>query len=158
MTKIGRKDELRIAAVLYLVGTLTQSLSPTFSTIILGRVIYGLGIGTAMHVAPLYIAETAPNDLRGKLVSLKEAAIVAGIIVGYLAGAALGGQISTLSINGLESWRTMFLTALPFELAMCFGAFVVAPESPRWPFDRSQEAQESLVQCQGAKSRGKTTG
>jgi len=44
--------------------------------------VYGLGIGTAMHVAPLYIAETAPDNLRGKLVSYKEAAIVAGIILG----------------------------------------------------------------------------
>lgn len=39
-----------------------------------------------MHVAPLFIAETSPNNLRGKLVSYKEAAIVAGIVLGYAGG------------------------------------------------------------------------
>lgn len=149
--ELGRKDELKIATVLYLVGTLTQSLSPTFATIIIGRIIYGLGIGTAMHVAPLYIAETAPNNLRGKLVSLKEAAIVAGIIAGYLAGAALGGQSPSFNLAGMESWRTMFLTALPLELAMAVGAFGAASESPRWLAlrQRSEDAVAALMQCQG---------
>ena len=41
-------------------------------------------------MAPLYIGETAPNDLRGKLVSLKEAAIVLGIVAGYTTGAIFG--------------------------------------------------------------------
>ena len=59
-------------------GTLVQSLSTSFPVALVGRVLYGLGIGTAMHVAPLFIAETSPNDLRGRLVSFKEAAIVLG--------------------------------------------------------------------------------
>ena len=78
---IGRKLELQIASVLFLIGTAVQSLSPTLPLIYLGRIIYGLGIGTAMHVAPLYIAETSPNKLRGTLVSLKEAAIVGKIMI-----------------------------------------------------------------------------
>ena len=103
----------------------------------------------------LCIAETAPSDLRGKLVSLKEAAIVAGIIVGYLAGASLGGQSPSFSIEGIESWRTMFLTALPLELAMAVGAFGLAPESPRWLAlrQRSEEAEEALVRCQGLEAQ-----
>ena len=98
---IGRKNELQIgiytynlltsiavinpflsfphaASVLFTVGTLVQSLSTSFPIALVGRVLYGLGIGTAMHVAPLFIAETSPNDLRGRLVSFKEAAIVLG--------------------------------------------------------------------------------
>lgn len=63
-----------------------QGSASTLPLLLLGRVVYGLGIGTAMHVAPLYIAETSPPDLRGKLVSLKEAAIVGGIVLGFLAG------------------------------------------------------------------------
>ena len=61
---------------------LFEGTASSLEGIIAGRVVYGLGIGTAMHVAPLYIAETAPDNLRGKLVSYKEAAIVAGIILG----------------------------------------------------------------------------
>lgn len=66
------------ASVLFTAGTLVQSLSTSFPIALVGRVLYGLGIGTAMHVAPLFIAETSPNDLRGRLVSFKEAAIVLG--------------------------------------------------------------------------------
>lgn len=73
---IGRKLELQIASSLFLLGTFLQSLSPSLALVYFGRVVFGLGIGTAMHVAPLYIAETSPDNLRGKLVSLKEAAIV----------------------------------------------------------------------------------
>lgn len=148
---LGRKDELKIASVLYLVGTLAQSLSPSFATIIVGRIIYGLGIGTAMHVAPLYIAETAPSSLRGKLVSLKEAAIVAGIIAGYLAGAALGDSSSSFSFVDVENWRQMFLTALPLEAMMVAGAFFITSESPRWLAlrGRKEDAEQALIQCQG---------
>lgn len=64
--------------MLFTIGTIVQSFATTFPIAIVGRVLYGLGIGAAMHVAPLFIAETSPNDLRGRLVSFKEAAIVLG--------------------------------------------------------------------------------
>ena len=63
---------LYTAACFYALGTALQVAAPSLTALLAGRVLYGLGIGTAMHVAPLYIGETAPNDLRGKLVSLKE--------------------------------------------------------------------------------------
>ena len=105
-----------------------------------------------MHVAPLYIAETAPSSLRGRLVSLKEAAIVGGIVAGYLAGAALGDSSSSLaSVIDVENWRQMFLTALPLEMLMATGAFFIASESPRWLAlrGRRDDAEEALIQCQG---------
>jgi len=122
---IGRKQELQIASTLFTIGTVVQSFSPSYPLIIAGRLIYGLGIGTAMHVAPLYIAETAPNDMRGKLVSLKEAAIVSGIVLGYGAGAVFGQG------DG-EAWRSVYESVLPLEAMMLIGAFAVAPQSPRW--------------------------
>jgi MFS family permease len=72
---IGRKSELQIAACLFLTGTAVQSTASAYPILLLGRVLYGLGIGTAMHVAPLFIAETAPSEQRGRLISFKEAAI-----------------------------------------------------------------------------------
>jgi hypothetical protein len=104
-----------------------------------------------MHVAPLYIAETAPSELRGKLVSLKEAAIVTGIIGGYLAGAALGGTDPAFSLSpDVENWRQMFLAVLPLEVMMAVGAFGLAVESPRWLAlrGRADEAVAALKQCQ----------
>jgi len=54
--QIGRKLELQLAGTLFLLGTLLQSQCHEFTFVLFGRIIYGLGIGTAMHVAPLYIA------------------------------------------------------------------------------------------------------
>ena len=55
-SKIGRKTELITAAILFSIGTVIQSFGSILPIVIFGRIIYGLGIGTAMHVAPLYIA------------------------------------------------------------------------------------------------------
>ena len=139
--QIGRKLELKVASILFIAGTLSQSLAPTLPLLLCGRVVYGLGIGFAMHVAPLFIAETAPNDLRGKLVSYKEAAIVMGIVLGYAAGALWGGD------NG---WRGVYESVLPLEALMLAGAFAV-PESPRWLAlrQRPEEAKEALMTIQG---------
>ena len=138
---IGRQLELRVAAALFTIGTLVQSLAGAFPLMMLGRVIYGLGIGTAMHVAPLYIAETSPDALRGKLVSLKEAAIVLGIVIGYVAGSIFGGE---------GNWRAVFESALPFEGLMLIGSFIV-PESPRWLAlrGRTDEAVQVIQEVQG---------
>ena len=145
-SKIGRKLELQVASVLFTLGTLAQSLSPSFTLVLLGRCLYGLGIGSAMHVAPLYIAETSPDNLRGKLVSLKEAAIVGGIVLGYGAGALFGGND--------EGWRSVYQSVLPLEVLMMLGAFFAAPESPRWLAlrDRPDEAVVALQACQGLSS------
>ena len=137
---IGRKMELQAASLLFLIGTLVQSLAPSLPVEYIGRIIFGLGIGTAMHVAPLYIAETSPNALRGKLVSLKEAAIVAGIVLGYGAGALFPGN-----------FRGVWEASLPFEAFMLVGAFFLVPESPRWLAlrNRPDEAATALARIQG---------
>lgn len=144
--QIGRKAELTAASALFIGGTLIQSLSPSLPLVIFGRIIYGLGIGTAMHVAPLYIAETSPDDLRGKLVSLKEAAIVAGIVLGYGAGALFGQDEST-------GWRHIYESVLPLEALMLIGSFIV-PESARWLAlrGRTNEAVTALQATQGLSS------
>eukprot|EP01041_Mallomonas_annulata_P011154 gene11154-23314_t len=140
-SKIGRKIELLTASALFSLGTAVQSFGVGLPIILFGRVIYGLGIGTAMHVAPLYIAETSPNNLRGKLVSLKEAAIVGGIVLGYAAGAVFGNE---------GGWRNVFECAIPMEILMILGALYV-PESPRWLAlrGRPEEAVAALQKAQG---------
>ena len=77
----------------------------------------------------------------GKLVSLKEAAIVMGIVLGYGAGAVFSDG----------NWRGVFECALPFELAMLVSSFFVIPESPRWlalrnrPLDAAYALQQAQV-------------
>ena len=142
--QIGRKLELNLAALFYGLGTAVEVLAPSLPALLAGRVLYGVGIGTAMHVAPLYIGETAPNDLRGKLVSLKEAAIVLGIVAGYATGAIFGS-------GDAAAWQPVYGCAIPVAALMLAGVQVL-PESARWLALRGREAEavDALVQLEGS--------
>lgn len=83
------------------------------NSLLLGRVLYGVGMGLAMHAAPAYIAETSPPSVRGLLISLKEAAIVGGILLGYLS--------SYWFIDNVGGWRNMYGLAIPLALTLGIG-------------------------------------
>ena len=92
---VGRRAELRIAACLYLLGTLCNVMSGTvlrtsstfgFATLLLGRLLFGAGVGLVQHAAPIYMSEMCPARIRGSVVTAKEASIVIGIVCGYAAG------------------------------------------------------------------------
>uniref|UniRef100_A0A803PUG1 Major facilitator superfamily (MFS) profile domain-containing protein n=1 Tax=Cannabis sativa TaxID=3483 RepID=A0A803PUG1_CANSA len=120
---LGRRRELIIAALLYLLGGLITANAPGLSVLLVGRLLYGLGIGLAMHGAPLYIAETCPSQIRGTLVSLKELFIVLGILLGYFVG--------SFQINAVGGWRFMFGLSAPVAVLMLLGMWSLPP-SPRW--------------------------
>jgi len=92
--------------------------------VVLGLFVYGLAVGFAMHVAPLYIAEISPADVRGTLVSAKEAILVFGMFLGFFSGWAF----TLLSSDG---WRLMILCGGFLATAMFCGLLYV-PQSPRW--------------------------
>ena len=120
---IGRKKELITASALYGTGAAMIYFSPGYSVVLIGRLMYGIGIGFAMHAAPAYIAETAPPRIRGLLISLKEGFIVLGILLGYL--------VSYLCSDTVAGWR------IDYGLAGILAAFLgigmaYLPESPRW--------------------------
>ena len=75
---LGRRNELMLSAVLYGAGATAMAAAASLPLLLAGRLLYGGGIGFAMHAAPIYIAETAPPQLRGTLISLKEGFIVGG--------------------------------------------------------------------------------
>eukprot|EP01023_Acetabularia_acetabulum_P013149 TRINITY_DN16287_c0_g1_i2.p1 TRINITY_DN16287_c0_g1~~TRINITY_DN16287_c0_g1_i2.p1 ORF type:complete len:556 (-),score=93.06 TRINITY_DN16287_c0_g1_i2:290-1795(-) len=120
---LGRRRELILASILYGVAALAVINSSSFQILIVGRFLYGLGIGFAMHAAPAYVAETAPASVRGLLISLKEGFIVGGILLGYLA--------SYLLIQTVGGWRYMFGAALIPAIALAIGMWWL-PASPRW--------------------------
>lgn len=121
--RVGRRAELLAAAVLYFSGAALMATAPSLELLVAGRALYGGGIGFAMHGAPIYIAETAPPSVRGAFISAKEAFIVGGILLGYVAGAVL--------VDAEAGWRTMLgVSALP---ALVLGAgMLLLPDSPRW--------------------------
>ncbi|GJP67352.1 hypothetical protein CLOP_g24175 [Closterium sp. NIES-67] len=131
---LGRRRELLLAAALYLCGALLTASAASLPALLAGRLMYGAAIGLAMHGAPMYIAETSPPAIRGTLISLKEAFIVAGILLGYVSGSVL--------IDQEGAWRAIYGLAAPLALVMA-GGMAWLPPSPRWLLLRAQqEGQE----------------
>lgn len=122
--RLGRKAEVQLGALLYFTGSLIVAISPMLWPIYLGFFIYGLGVGFAMHAAPIYIAEISPAEIRGKLVSMKELIIVFGIFLGFL----IGGACEPLERAG---WRLGVGFAAAAALVMFLGISFVK-QSPRW--------------------------
>ena len=132
--KIGRISVMKIAAVLFLISAIGTGFAHEVWTVVLFRIVGGIGVGVASVIAPAYIAETSPPRIRGRLGSLQQLAIVSGIFlsfaVNYLLQTLAGGPNEVLWL-GLDAWRWMFLAmALP---AILYGvlAFTI-PESPRY--------------------------
>ena len=142
---LGRRRSLILASSLFLCGSLLEVLSGNanwnyssgISVLLLGRIIYGLGCGFAMHGAPAYIGEMAPSAIRGLLVSLKEAFIVLGMVFGY----SIGYYFSTRD----GGWRLTYLASAPISIAMFMG-MTYLPYSARWLALRGRvnEARQSL--------------
>ncbi|KAJ0266741.1 D-xylose-proton symporter-like 3 [Hirschfeldia incana] len=132
---LGRRRELIIAAGLYLLGSLITGCAPDLNILLLGRLLYGLGIGLAMHGAPLYIAETCPSQIRGTLISLKELFIVLGILLGF--------SVGSFEIDVVGGWRYMYGFGTPVALLMGLGMWSLPP-SPRWLLLRAVQGKGAL--------------
>jgi MFS transporter, SP family, arabinose:H+ symporter len=133
--KFGRRDSLRIMAVLYLVSALGCAFAGNWTALVLFRFIGGLGIGGSSVLGPMYIAEVAPAKWRGRLVGLFQFNIVFGILLAYLSNYVVG----TMQFGAAE-WRWKFgVPAVPalFFLLMLFGI----PRSPRWLVKKQRIAE-----------------
>ena len=136
---IGRKKLLILAAFLFGVSSIATGWSHTFDAFIIWRILGGVAIGIASNVSPTYIAEIAPAQWRGRLVTLNQLTIVVGIlaaqiinllIAGHIPGGATADIIRT-SWQGQFGWRWMFTAVALPSLIFFICAFLV-PESPRW--------------------------
>ena len=124
--RYGRRDSLRIMAVLYLVSALGCAFAWNWDALVAFRFIGGLGIGGSSVLGPMYIAEIAPAKWRGRLVGFFQFNIVFGILLAYFSNFVIG-QMQF----GLAEWRwKLGVSAIPavFFFAMLFGI----PRSPRW--------------------------
>jgi len=132
--RIGRISVMKIAAAFFLVSAIGTGLAPNVWTVVIFRVVGGIGVGVASVIAPAYIAETSPPHIRGRLGSLQQLAIVSGIFlsfaVNWLLQWAAGGPNKDLWL-GLEAWRWMFLVMMVPAVVYGGLAFTI-PESPRY--------------------------
>jgi sugar porter (SP) family MFS transporter len=121
---IGRRLTLLVAGIIFLIGALISAFTPNEGILLAGRFVVGIGIGFSSVVAPLYISEVAPANVRGALVSLYQFAITVGI---------LGAYIVDYIFAGGGEWRAMLGLAVVPSLILIVG-MVVMPESPRYLF------------------------
>lgn len=140
--RYGRKRLLILAGFLFTVSAVGTALANDFTWYNIYRIIGGFGIGIALNLSPMYIAEMSPPEIRGKMVSVNQLMIMVGILAAQVAN----WQISLLdtdmpadateemirqSWNGQMGWRWMFgLEAFPAFLF--FVLMLMMPESVRW--------------------------
>lgn len=139
--RLGRKRSLILGAVLFVAGSLLCGAAGSAQMLIAARFVLGLAIGIATFTAPLYLAEVAPEKIRGAMISLYQLMITIGILVAFLSDTAF-------SYSG--NWRWMLgVIAIP-GVAFLLGLFLL-PDSPRWLMmrGRTQHAREVLLRLRG---------
>jgi sugar porter (SP) family MFS transporter len=139
--RLGRRRTIMSAAVVVIIGTLAATFSPTFTLLVISRVVIGLGIGLSSSTVPTYLSELAPAKIRGAMGALNQIFIVLGILIAFLVSYWLGPQ---------SAWRWMFAGAIVPAVILLFGLNIM-PESPRWLFKngREDEARSVLVNAHG---------
>src|SRR4029077_13150017 len=120
--RFGRRMVIFFTGLIFIAGSLVAALAPEVTTLLVGRLLVGVGIGIASMLTPLYLAETAPARTRGALVSLNQLAITCGILVSYLVGDAFAASGGWRWILGLGAIPGVVLAA----------GMLVLPETPRW--------------------------
>lgn len=138
---LGRKRSLILGAVLFVLGSVLCGVATNPETLIVARVILGLAIGIASFTAPLYLAEVAPEKIRGAMISLYQLMITIGILVAFL---------SDLAFSYTGSWRWMLgIIAVPGALFLL--GVLWLPDSPRWLMmkGRKQDADNVLMKLRG---------
>lgn len=150
---IGRKNSLIIAALLFAMSAwgsgLPSFLPESITVMVIFRIIGGIAIGMASMNAPMYIAEIAPAEKRGNLVTFYQLAIVIGFLIVFLVTYFIGNGMSEVE-NIASGWRYMFWSELiPAGLFLVLLFFV--PKSPRWLMmkGKEEEAIEVLISIHG---------
>ncbi|MCJ1251125.1 myo-inositol transporter [Trapelia coarctata] len=120
--RFGRKGAIYAGCVLFILGAVLQAAAYSLAQMTVGRLVVGLGVGSAAMIVPLYIAEVAPAKYRGRMIGLDNMSITGGQLVNYGIGAALASVA--------HGWRAMVaIGAVPAIVLLCLLPF--CPESPR---------------------------
>ncbi|OIW32326.1 general substrate transporter [Coniochaeta ligniaria NRRL 30616] len=137
--KFSRKRALTAVVIIFDIGAIIQTVSKNYATLVVGRAIGGIGVGTLAMGAPLYISEISPPNLRGSLLVLESISIVSGVVISFWI------TYGTRTIDSEASFR------LPLGLQMVCATILGVciqffPYSPRWLtlVGRNEECLASL--------------
>jgi len=137
----GRRDSLRVMAVLYFISAIGCAFAWSWSSLMAFRFVGGLGIGGSSVLGPMYIAEISPASWRGRLVGFFQFNVVSGILLAYFSNYMIGRQNFGMDLE----WRwKLGVSGIP--AALFFLTLFLIPRSPRWLVKkgRNQEAREIL--------------
>uniref|UniRef100_A0A7N0ZX66 Major facilitator superfamily (MFS) profile domain-containing protein n=1 Tax=Kalanchoe fedtschenkoi TaxID=63787 RepID=A0A7N0ZX66_KALFE len=134
---IGRKGSLMIAAIPNIIGWLAISFAKDTSFLYMGRLLEGFGVGVISYTVPVYIAEIAPQNLRGALGSVNQLSVTIGIMLAYLLGIFV-------------EWRVLAVLGI-FPCTILIPGLFFIPESPRWlaKMGMTEEFESSLQVLRG---------
>jgi sugar porter (SP) family MFS transporter len=142
----GRRRSLMYTALIFLAGTLITAFAPSIPWVITGRLFMGLAIGISAMIAPMYLSEISPADLRGAIIFLFQLAITIGLLGAFTTNLLLTLWIPDPTIN----WRWMFGVGI-IPSALLFIGMLQMPYSPRWLIlkRRDTEAEATLKNLLG---------
>ncbi|KAH0983481.1 hypothetical protein GBA52_010658 [Prunus armeniaca] len=140
--KFGRTRTFQLDVIPLAIGAFLCATSQSVQTMIVGRLLAGVGIGITSAIVPLYISEISPTEIRGALGSVNQLFICIGILGALVAGLPLAA-------NPLW-WRTMFGVAIVPSVLLALG-MAASPESPRWLFQQGKisEAEKAIKTLYG---------
>jgi MFS transporter, SP family, major inositol transporter len=140
---LGRKGSLLLCAGLFFLGAVGCATAPNVQVMVLFRIILGLGVGAAAATCPLFLAEMAPADRRGRMVTINELMIVTGQMLAFIMNSLLDHLIKNPHV-----WRWMLSVSAVPAIALFLGMLFL-PDSPRWYAikGRLQEVRRVLGLC-----------
>ena len=159
---LGRRTLLVIAAALFLLSAWGSGIADSSGIFVFYRVLGGLAVGAASVMAPAYISEIAPANLRGTLATLQQVAILTGLFVAFLSNYMLA-QVAGSAIAPLwwdfEAWRWMFWIEMA-PAAVFLVALGFIPESPRFLVlrGRTTDARHVLGRLYGPHAAAEVAG
>lgn len=135
---LGRKLTMLVASILFSVSAIGCCLCDCFPTLVVYRIIGGLGIGIVSIVSPIYISEVSPARIRGTMVTLYQLAITVGLLLAYLVNYVICSTAPDTVSTGFfgwafrdEMWRGM-LGSETIVTLLFFVTVLTIPESPKW--------------------------
>ncbi|MHB8284708.1 MAG: sugar porter family MFS transporter [Caulobacteraceae bacterium] len=143
--RLGRRTPIALSAGFFVLGSLACSFAPNVATLMAGRFLIGVGIGIANTITPIYLAEIAPPEQRGMIISLNALCIVAGQLASFL--------LDYWMIDWSNNWRWMLGFGVLPGILLGLG-IALLPQSPRWlaAKGRLSEAESVLRSMRNAKA------
>jgi len=143
----GRRTLLVVAAVFFIVSAFGSGIAGGSTEFVIYRLLGGLAVGAASVMAPAYISEIAPASIRGRLATIQQIAIIAGLFFSFLSNYLLAQTAGGSTVEfwlGFETWRWMFWMELLPAVIFLIALFTI-PESPRFLVFKKKTEQATGV-------------